>query len=76
MSRYTSELAARKVDGIYDLVLIASVRAHEIVRERTKEYIKGGFSIVPVKYKNGPIITALTEVEHGLVGRDYLQKVK
>jgi hypothetical protein len=74
MSRYTSELAAKKVNGIYHLVLIASARAREIAIERSRKHATDGFPRVPFVYTNGPIITALTEVENGLVGSEYLHK--
>jgi DNA-directed RNA polymerase omega subunit len=65
MSRNSSQLAAQKVGGIYHLVHIAAVRAHELH--------KGG--IPKVYTKNGPVVTALKEVEEGLIGREYLDKI-
>lgn len=61
---------AAAVDAVgnrYDLVLIASVRVRELVHgHKTK------LSPAP---KNGVIVTALKEIEAGLVGREYLKRV-
>ena len=59
--------AVDMVGNRYDLVLIASARAREL-----KRGAKTKLSPVPT---NGVIVTALKEVEAGLVGRDYLKKV-
>lgn len=63
MARLTSEVAASKV-GRYDLILIAARRSRELNR---------GWSPL-IKCENGPNVTALREIEAGLVGRDYLSK--
>jgi DNA-directed RNA polymerase omega subunit len=63
MARLTSEIAAEKV-GRYNLVLIASRRSRELNR---------GWGPL-VKCENGPNVTALREIEAGLVGREYLSK--
>ena len=65
-ARYTSEEAVDQVGNRFDLVLIASAR----VRELKKGYMP------KVTTKAGPIVTALQEIEKGLVGRDYLKRVK
>ena len=61
---------AAAVDAVgnrYDLVIIASVRARELQRgAKTK------LSPAP---KHGIIVTALKEIEAGLIGREYLNKV-
>lgn len=67
-ARYTSEEAAIAVGNRYDLVLIASARVRELRRgHKTK---------LSSLTKNGPIVTALREVEAGLVGREYLKRVR
>jgi DNA-directed RNA polymerase subunit omega len=66
-ARYTSEEAVSMVGNRFDLVLIASTR----VRELKKGY-KSKLSTIT----DGPIVTALKEVEKGFVGRDYLKKLK
>jgi DNA-directed RNA polymerase omega subunit len=50
----------------FELVLVASQRARELRRGHRKM----------VDTKNGYIVSALQEVEAGLVGRDYLRKVR
>jgi DNA-directed RNA polymerase subunit omega len=64
MARLTSEVAAAQVGGKYDLVLIAARRARELNR---------GWRPL-VKSKNDVAVTALREIEAGLIGRDYLLK--
>ena len=66
MSRISSQKAVEKVGNRYDLVLIASLR----VRELNNGYLP------KVKTKNGPILTALTEIEEGLVTREYLKRIR
>jgi DNA-directed RNA polymerase omega subunit len=63
MARHTSELAALQV-GRYDLILIASRRARELNRGWRPR----------VTGNNGVVVTALREIEAGLIGRDYLLK--
>jgi len=66
MARITSQLAAEKVGGIFDLVLIASQRAREITRGSKPK----------IETKNGPAITALKEIEQGLyTKKDYLESL-
>ena len=63
MARITSEVAANRV-GRYDLILIAARRARELNRGwRAK-----------VNSKNSIAVTALREIEQGLIGREYLLK--
>lgn len=64
MARLTSEVAAQQVGGKYDLVLIAARRARELNR---------GWRPL-VKCNNSIPVTALREIEAGLIGRDYLLK--
>lgn len=64
MARFTSEVAARQVGSGYDLVLIAARRARELNR--------GWHALV--KCDNTASVTALREIEAGLIGREYLAK--
>jgi DNA-directed RNA polymerase subunit omega len=64
MARYTSELAAAAVGNKYDLVLIAARRVRELKR---------GWRPL-VNCDNDLPVTALREIEAGLIGRDYLLK--
>ena len=64
MARLTSELASRRIGSKYDLVLIAARRARELNR---------GWNPL-LKTDNSFGVTALREIEAGLVGRDYLLK--
>jgi len=63
MARITSEQAALKV-GRYDLVLIGSRRARELLR---------GWAPL-VKTNNGAVVTAIREIEAGMIGKEYLSK--
>ena len=63
-ARYTSEEAVLAVGNRYDLVLIASKRVRELKRgHRAKVVTKAGHTV-----------TALQEIEQGLVGREYLKR--
>jgi DNA-directed RNA polymerase omega subunit len=67
MARITSQKAALKYGGLFDLVLGASQRAREIR--------KG--SAPKIKTDNGPVVTALKEIEEGLYTKDdYLKSIK
>lgn len=64
MARLTSELASEKVGSKYDLVLIAARRARELNRGWGPK----------IQCDNSITVTALREIEAGLIGRDYLLK--
>jgi DNA-directed RNA polymerase omega subunit len=66
MARISSEKAALAVGNRYDLILIASARVRELH--------KGHKPKLATTY--GKTLTALTEIEEGLVGREYLKKVR
>ena len=65
-ARYTSEEAANMVGSRFDLVLIDSQRVRELKR--------GHRSMLTTK--SGPMVTALEEIEQGLVGREYLKRIR
>ena len=50
----------------FDMVLIAAARAREIKRGHARH----------VNTNNGPIVTALQEIEAGFIKRDYLKKIR
>jgi DNA-directed RNA polymerase subunit omega len=66
MARISSQRAAEAVGNRYDLVLIASARVRELKKGHRPKMAS----------KNGPVVTALTEIEEGHVGRDYLKRIK
>lgn len=66
MARISSEKAVQQIGNRYDLILIASQRARELRKGHRPK----------VATKNGPILTALTEIEEGLVNRDYLKRIR
>ena len=66
MPRQTSEAAVNAVGNRYDLVLIASARARELMSGHRPK----------VNTTNAPIVTALKEVEEGQIGREYLKRVR
>jgi DNA-directed RNA polymerase subunit omega len=64
--RYTSQSAVDMVENRYDLVLIASARVREFQQGHRPK----------IATPNGRFVTALTEIEAGLIGREYLKKVR
>ena len=66
MARISSEKAALAVGNRYDLILIASARIRELHKGHKPK----------LETKHGKSLTALTEIEEGLVGREYLKKVR
>jgi DNA-directed RNA polymerase omega subunit len=67
MARITSQKAAQVYGGLFDLVLGASQRARELRRGSTPK----------VKTDNGPVVTALKEIEEGhYTKEDYLKSFK
>ena len=65
-ARYTSEEAVDMVENRFDLVLIASQRVRELKRGHRST----------LNTKAGPTVTALMEIEKGLVGREYLKRIR
>jgi DNA-directed RNA polymerase subunit omega len=66
MARVSSQKAAHMIGNKFDLVLIASVRVRELTRGHKPK----------LKTNNHHAVTALMEIEQGLIGRDYLKRVK
>jgi DNA-directed RNA polymerase subunit omega len=66
MARISSEQAVNQVGNRYDLVLIASARVRELHKGHKPKF----------NSKNGKTLTALKEIERGLVGREYLKRVR
>lgn len=64
MARITSEDAINAIGNRYDTVLVASRRARELKQGWTPK----------VTSPYGPLVVALTEIEQGIVGREYLAK--
>jgi DNA-directed RNA polymerase omega subunit len=66
MARITSQKAAEKYGGLFELVLGASQRARELRRGAQPK----------IKTDNGPIVTAIKEIEEGLyTKKDYMETV-
>ena len=63
--RYTSEEAVNQVGNRFDLILIAAQRVRELKRGHKPK----------LTTKAGTTVTALQEIEAGLVGRDYLKRI-
>lgn len=66
MSRISSEKAVQQIGNRYDLILIASQRVRELRKGHQPK----------LHTKQGPTLTALTEIEEGLVNKDYLKRVR
>ena len=60
----TSEHAVEALGNRYDLVLVASQRARELRRGHAPKIVT----------KYGAMVTAILEIEEGLVGNEYLLK--
>ena len=60
----TSEHAVEALGNRYDLVLVAAQRVRELRRGHAPKIIS----------KYGPMVTAILEIEEGVVGIDYLLK--
>jgi DNA-directed RNA polymerase subunit omega len=65
MPRISSEEAVKAIGNRYDLILVASTRVRELRKGHRPKTITN----------NGPILTALKEIEEGLVGKDYLKRI-
>jgi DNA-directed RNA polymerase subunit omega len=65
-ARYTSEDAVNMIGNRFDLVLIASHRVRELKRGHRST----------LNTKAGPTVTALQEIEVGIIGREYLKRVR
>ena len=63
----SNEAAVAAVENRYDLVLIGSRRARELLRGDLPK-IDGP--------KHGAVVTALKEIEPGRIGRDYLYRAQ
>jgi DNA-directed RNA polymerase subunit omega len=63
----SAEEAKNMIGNRYDLVLITSARVRELRRGDPQRYTS--------KVKNSPTVTALKEIEQGLVGREYLDRL-
>ena len=66
MSRISSEKAAQAIGNRYDLVLIAAARIRELNKGHQPKLVT----------QNKAGITALREIEEGLVGREYLKRIR
>jgi DNA-directed RNA polymerase subunit omega len=64
MARISSEKAVEAIGNRYDLVLIASKRARELRRGHRPK----------ISTTASNTVTALQEIEQGLVTRDYLKR--
>lgn len=62
----TSEVAVAAIGNRYDLVLVGARRMRELGR--------GDLPKIALKQQHSPAVTALLEIEAGLVTRDYLFK--
>ena len=66
MPRQTSEAAVLAIGNRYDLVLIASARVREFQQGHKPK----------LATTNARFVTALREIEEGLIGIEYLKKVR
>ena len=64
MARTTIDTAVAQIGNRFDLILIAS--------RRVRELRSGSEPLAPTK--SNAVETALTEIENGKIGREYLKK--
>jgi DNA-directed RNA polymerase omega subunit len=62
-----TDKCVENIGSRFDLVLVAALRVRELKR--------GHRTLLNTSTTNGLTITALAEIEAGLVGRDYLKKI-
>jgi DNA-directed RNA polymerase subunit omega len=62
-----TDKCVENIGSRFDLVLVAAIRVRELKR--------GYKPLLNNKTTNGYTVTALSEIEAGLVGRDYLKKI-
>jgi DNA-directed RNA polymerase subunit K/omega len=67
-------------DAVFDgnrfqLILAAGVRAHEIAKARVTASRNAGATGVQINHKNLAVVSALLEVDAGVFGKEYLNKV-
>lgn len=67
-ARYSSQEAVNMIGNRFELILIASLRVRELRHGYKAKIIS--------KVATGAIVTALQEIEAGLIGRDYLKRIK
>lgn len=68
------ERAAKNIGNRFNLVLVASERVREIHRERMKQAEEGLLDFS--KRQTVPAEQAISEIEDGTIGKEYLKKVK
>jgi DNA-directed RNA polymerase subunit K/omega len=68
--------ATRNAGNRFDLVLIASERMRELHDKRRKQEQEGELSLKERKSQPIPAHQAVRDVEEGLVGREYLGRVR
>jgi DNA-directed RNA polymerase subunit K/omega len=68
--------AAIMVGNRFDLVLIASERMREIHRQRKENEEKGLLSLQQRRNNAVPCVQAISDIEAGIVGREYLEKIR
>ena len=66
MARISSQKAAEAIGNRYDLILVAAARVRELRKGHRPK----------IQTNNGPVVTALTEIQDGHIDRDYLKRVK
>ena len=66
MARITSQKAALQIGNQFDMVFIAAARARELRRGKKSTLVTDDKASV----------LALREIEEGLVGREYLRKLR
>jgi DNA-directed RNA polymerase omega subunit len=69
------EKAASNIGNRFELVLVASERMREIHRKRMEQEELGIIDTLDRKNKTPPCVQAISDIESGLVSREYLNRV-
>lgn len=70
------DLATKNIGNRFDLVLVASERMREIHRKRREQEDLGLLNHDQRKRQSKPCDQAISDIESGLVGREYLGRIR
>lgn len=68
--------AAKNIGNRFDLVLVASERMRELHGQRKLAEERGDYSVDQRRKESPPHYVAIHDIETGVVGKEYLNKVK
>lgn len=69
------QLATKKIGNRFNLVLVAAQRMREIHQRRNQEFERDPEALARARRQPVPGHQAITDIETGLVGLEYLDKI-